>query len=73
MKMLMIVFRESMEEDIRSLLRTHHVGAFTEMHDVTGIGEAGAAFPVLCLPFGSVKSSIYSGLCGPARNRRRLQ
>jgi len=73
MKMLMIVFGESMEEDIHSLLRTHHVGAFTEKHEVTGIGEAGAAFPDSCLPFGSVKSSVYSGRCGPARNRRCLQ
>lgn len=44
MKMLMIVFRESIEEDIKGLLNKYHVKAFTEMHDVTGIGETGAAF-----------------------------
>jgi hypothetical protein len=50
MKMLMIVFRESLEEDIRELLGKHHVRAFTEMHDVTGMGEAGAAFHSLSWP-----------------------
>jgi hypothetical protein len=48
--MLMIVFRESIEEDIRELLRNYHVKAFTEMHDVTGTGEAGAAFHSLSWP-----------------------
>lgn len=50
MKMLMIVFRESLEEDIRKLLSKYRVRAFTEMHDVTGTGEAGAAFHSLSWP-----------------------
>jgi len=50
MNMLMIVFRESLEEDIRGLLSKHNVRAFTEMHDVTGTGEAGAAFHTLSWP-----------------------
>jgi nitrogen regulatory protein PII len=44
MKMLMIVFRDSIEEDVKALLARQHVRAFTEMHDVIGTGEAGAAF-----------------------------
>ena len=50
MKMLMIVFRESLEDDVRGLLSKHHVRGFTEMHDVTGTGEAGAAFHSLSWP-----------------------
>ena len=50
MNMLMIVFKESLEEDILGLLCNHHVRAFTEMHDVTGMGEAGAAFHSLSWP-----------------------
>ena len=50
MNMLMIVFRESLEEDIRELLIKHHVTAFTEMREVTGMGEAGAAFHSLSWP-----------------------
>jgi hypothetical protein len=48
--MLMIVFRESLEEDIRRILDKHHVTAFTEMLDVVGKGEAGAAFHSLSWP-----------------------
>jgi hypothetical protein len=50
MNMLMIFFRESLEEDIQGLLSKHHVRAFTEMHEVTGMGEAGAAFHSLSWP-----------------------
>jgi len=50
MKMLMIVFRESIEEDIRGILTKHEVKAFTEMHEITGVGEAGAAFHSLAWP-----------------------
>jgi nitrogen regulatory protein PII len=50
LKMLMIVYRESIEEDIRGVLSKHQVKAFTEMHDVTGTGEAGAAFHSLSWP-----------------------
>ena len=50
MKMLMIVFRESIEEEIKGLLKEHGVRAFTEMHELTGVGEAGAAFHSLSWP-----------------------
>ena len=50
MKMLMIVFKESMEEDIRAILTAYDVNAFTEMHEVTGVGEAGAAFHSMSWP-----------------------
>ena len=50
MKMLMIVFRDSIEEDIKVLLARQQVRAFTEMHDVIGTGEAGAAFHSLAWP-----------------------
>ena len=50
MKMLMIVFRDSIEEEIKALLARQHVRAFTEMHDVIGTGEAGAAFHSLSWP-----------------------
>jgi hypothetical protein len=50
MNMLMIFFRVSLEEDILGLLSKHHVRAFTEMHEVTGMGEAGAAFHSLSWP-----------------------
>lgn len=50
MRMLMIVFRESLEEDVRRILDKHHVAAFTEMLDVVGKGEAGAAFHSLSWP-----------------------
>ncbi len=42
MKMLMMIFKESLEEEVQELLARHHVNAFTEMHDVTGRGEGGA-------------------------------
>jgi hypothetical protein len=50
MKMLMIVFRESLENDIRAILDMHRVTAFTEMLDVVGKGEAGGAFHSLSWP-----------------------
>ena len=50
MKMIMIVFRESLEEDIRGLLSMNQVEAFTEMVDVVGKGEAGPAFHSLSWP-----------------------
>jgi hypothetical protein len=40
--MLLIVYRESLEEEIHALLSTHHVKA--ELHKVGGTGETGAAF-----------------------------
>jgi len=41
MKMLLIVFRESMAEQIHALLKEYEVTAFTELHNVSGRGETG--------------------------------
>ena len=50
MKMLMIVFRQSLEEDIMKLLRELGVKAFTELPSVVGAGETGAAFHTFVSP-----------------------
>lgn len=44
MKMLLLVFRDSLEEEIHRLLNKLGVQAFTEITKVSGTGEAGAAF-----------------------------
>jgi hypothetical protein len=44
MKMLLIVYRESLEEEIHGLLQQHGVSAFTELQHVAGAGETGRAF-----------------------------
>ncbi len=41
MKMLLIVFRQSIAEHIHALLREYEVNAFTELHNVAGRGETG--------------------------------
>ncbi len=41
MKMLLIIFRESIVEHIHALLKEYEVKAFTEMHSVAGRGETG--------------------------------
>jgi nitrogen regulatory protein PII len=41
MKMLLIVFRQSLVERIHALLREYEVNAFTELHNVAGRGETG--------------------------------
>jgi len=63
MKMLMIVFRESIEEDIKGLLSKYHVEAFTEMHDVTGMGEAGPALHSFSWP--ALNNMILAALPDP--------
>jgi nitrogen regulatory protein PII len=63
MKMLMIVFRESIEEDIKGLLNKYHVKAFTEMRDVTGMGEAGAALHSFSWP--ALNNMILTALPDP--------
>jgi hypothetical protein len=50
MKMLMMIFKESLEEEIQAVLNQHHVSAFTQMHDVTGVGEGGATLHSLSFP-----------------------
>ena len=41
MKMLLIVFRQSLVEHIHALLKEYDVNAFTELHNVAGRGEIG--------------------------------
>jgi hypothetical protein len=50
MNMLMIILKESLEEEVHALLRAHGVMAFTEMHEITGQGEAGATLNSLHWP-----------------------
>jgi len=41
MKMLVIVFRESLVEQIHALLNDYEVAAYSELHNVTGKGATG--------------------------------
>jgi hypothetical protein len=44
MKMVMVLYRRSLDQDIRHLLKGLDITAFTEAPKVLGIGEAGQAF-----------------------------
>lgn len=46
----MIVFRDSLEQDVMKVLKELGVKAFTEMPSVVGSGEAGPAFHSLVVP-----------------------
>jgi hypothetical protein len=50
MQMLMIIMKESLEDEVRAVLRQNNVTAFTEMHEATGQGEAGATLHSLSWP-----------------------
>jgi nitrogen regulatory protein PII len=50
MKMLLIVFRQSMVEHIHALLKEFEVNAFTELHNVAGRGETGPSVQFLLSP-----------------------
>jgi hypothetical protein len=50
MKMLLVIFRESLDEDIRQLLHDLDLKAFTEAPKVLGIGEAGQAADTFAQP-----------------------
>ena len=50
MKMLLIVFRQSMVEHIHALLKEYEVNAFTELHKVAGRGETGPTVQFLLSP-----------------------
>ena len=43
-KMVMMIFRDSLDDEVTSLLKEFGVKAFTEIHNVEGLGETGAAF-----------------------------
>ena len=53
MKMLLIVFRQSMVEHIHALLKEYEVSAFTELHNVAGRGETGPTVQFLLSPGGN--------------------
>ena len=44
MKMLLLVFRQSLDQDLQKLLKNLDVKAFTEAPKVFGMGEAGTTF-----------------------------
>lgn len=50
MKMLLVIFRASLDADIRQLLQDLNLNAFTEAPKVLGIGEAGQAADTLQQP-----------------------
>lgn len=50
MKMVMVIYRRSLDQDIRRLLKELDIGNFTEAPKVFGIGEAGLAFDSLTFP-----------------------
>jgi hypothetical protein len=50
MKMLLIVFRESIVKHVHALLKEHGVTAFTEVHNVAGMGETGPAVKAFLSP-----------------------
>jgi hypothetical protein len=60
MKMLLIVFRESLEEEILALLNEKNVKGFSELHKVGGTGETGDAFHSFTGP--GVNSMILTAL-----------
>lgn len=67
MKMLMMIFKESLEEEIQELLSEHHVSAFTQMHDVTGVGEGGATLHSLSFP--GFNNMILAAMPDPDANK----
>lgn len=53
MKMLMIIFRESLEQEVCGMLKELDVRAFTEVTNVGGAGEAGTALHSFTWPGGN--------------------
>ena len=45
MKMLLIVFHQSIVEHIHAQLKEYEVNAFTELHNVAGMGKTGPTGP----------------------------
>jgi nitrogen regulatory protein PII len=50
MKMLLIVFRQSMVEHVHALLKEYDVNAFSELHNVAGRGETGPSVQFFLSP-----------------------
>ncbi len=60
MKMLIMIFRDSLGEDLRGLLEELNIKAFTEAPKVLGRGEAGAALDSVDWP--GFNSMIFAAL-----------
>lgn len=67
MKMLLIVFRESIVKHIHALLAEHHVTAYTEVHNVAGMGESGPSIKGFLSP--GANCLILTALPEPAAYR----
>jgi nitrogen regulatory protein PII len=50
MKMLLIVFRQSIVEHVHALLKEYDVNAFSELHNVAGRGETGPSVQFFLSP-----------------------
>lgn len=50
MKMLVIVFRESLVEQVHALLNDYEVSAFSELHNVAGKGMTGSTSQFFLAP-----------------------
>lgn len=50
MKMLLLVFRQSLDQDLQKLLKDLDVKAFTEAPKAFGVGKAGTAFSSFARP-----------------------
>jgi hypothetical protein len=50
MKMVVLTFRRSLNDEVRSLLEKLDIHAYTEIPKVHGIGEAGPAFGSFAFP-----------------------
>jgi hypothetical protein len=60
MKMLFVIFRQSLEEDVQRLLRDLGLKGFTEAPKLLGIGEAGQVANTLQQP--GFNSLVFSAL-----------
>ena len=67
MKMLIIIFRESIVEHIHTLLREYNVTAYTELHNVSGKGETGPSFKAFFSP--GANCMIFASIAEPAAGR----
>ena len=64
MKMLVIVFRESLVEQVHALLNDYEVSAFSELHNVAGKGATGPTSQFFLAPMTNrmILTAVYAGL-----------
>ena len=67
MKMLLIVFRESIVQHIHAVLKENEVSAYTEIHNVAGMGETGPSVKSFLSP--GANCLIMAALPEPAAYR----